>query len=943
MDCGCNGNLSRSVPSAQAVLHTWNTGGGGVRSLTAALAVAVTLGLAAPAAAAPEPEPYRANDFGGFRDVLPPGANGLANPFQLGQFLSTGQRPAHNDDQLPMYRDLVYASPRLARQDIGRFFKDSSFGVRPEDVERTYSPRDDVTVVRDRFGVPHIYGATRQGAQFGLGYATAEDRLFFMDIFRHLGRAQLSSFAGGAPANREFDAQIWSVAPYTEDDLQRQIDQRPPAGFEQQTEVLREDLTNYVAGINHYIGEARLNPAKMPGEYAAIGRPQGPEDWKGTDAVATAAVIGAIFGAGGGKELQSALVLEEATRRFGKRAGERVWADFRSAEDPEAPTTVHDKRFTYQPRPKRPRGVALPDRGSVKSIIDLDPSTAKARADAGASGAGAAASPGAPGILPRAAFPAASSNALMVSRRESESGRPIAVFGPQTGYFAPQDLMEQDVHAPGLEARGVGFPGANLYVSLGHGRDYAWSATTAAQDLTDTFAVPLCEPGGGKASTASMHYAFRGQCRPIEVLERTNSWQPNLADPTPAGSETLRSERTALGLVIARGTVKGRPVAYTRLRVTYFHETDSSLALSFFNDPSKIRGPRDFQKAAYLISYAFNWFYVDDRSIAYLNGGLNPVRARKTDPNFPVSSELEWKDFDPGQLRAAATPIGQRAQVVDQRFITSWNNKQARGTRAADGNWGYGSTYRSKPLDDRIRRGIRGRAKMTLEELIDAMEDAGTVDLRGDAVLPWALKVIGRSSDPTVRAAVGKLRAWNRAGSHRRDRTGDGTYEHAEAIRIMDAWWPVWMRAQFRPALGSRLFDRIVGMIEFDNSPNNHGQHLGSAYQAGWYGYAHKDLRTLLGKRVRGRYSRVYCGKGVLARCRKALEGSLKIAVAGADPARLYGGDEVCAESGQGLDPQWCYDAVWFRPLGGITQPLIHWINRPTYQQVVEVEGHRPR
>jgi hypothetical protein len=38
-----------------------------------------------------------------------------------------------------------------------------------------------------------------------------------------------------------------------------------------------------------------------------------------------------------------------------------------------------------------------------------------------------------------------------------------------------------------------------------------------------------------------------------------------------------------------------------------------------------------------------------------------------------------------------------------------------------------------------------------------------------------------------------------------------------------------------------------------------------------------------------------------------------------------------------------CFDAVLFRPTGGITQPLIHWVNRPAYQQAVEVVGHRPR
>ena len=47
------------------------------------------------------------------------------------------------------------------------------------------------------------------------------------------------------------------------------------------------------------------------------------------------------------------------------------------------------------------------------------------------------------------------SNALLVSARESRSGHPLAVFGPQTGYFAPQILMEQEFHAPNMDARGA--------------------------------------------------------------------------------------------------------------------------------------------------------------------------------------------------------------------------------------------------------------------------------------------------------------------------------------------------------------------------------------------------------------------------------------------------------------------------------------------------------
>ncbi len=54
--------------------------------------------------------------------------------------------------------------------------------------------------------------------------------------------------------------------------------------------------------------------------------------------------------------------------------------------------------------------------------------------------------------------------------------------------------MEQSIHAPGgpqgppLDARGAAFLGTNLYVQLGRGRDYSWSATSAGQDIIDTFA-----------------------------------------------------------------------------------------------------------------------------------------------------------------------------------------------------------------------------------------------------------------------------------------------------------------------------------------------------------------------------------------------------------------------------------------------------------------------
>ncbi len=236
--------------------------GKGTLALTAALACALL--LAAPAAA--QVQPYGANDYGGFRNILPPAQGKSVNGVELALFQSTGTMPSHFDDQRRMYGDLVYATPGLSAGQIPNFFKDSSFGVPPGEVERTYSPRPGVTVLRDSFGVPHIYGTTRANMMFGAGYVGAEDRLFFMDALRHAGRAQLSEFAGGA--NKAMDAEQWDVAPYTEADLQLQIDLADEV-YGAEGILLRDDLSNYVAGINQYISEALIDPSKLPGEYPA--------------------------------------------------------------------------------------------------------------------------------------------------------------------------------------------------------------------------------------------------------------------------------------------------------------------------------------------------------------------------------------------------------------------------------------------------------------------------------------------------------------------------------------------------------------------------------------------------------------------------------------------------------------------------------------------------
>lgn len=932
----------------------------GGRAIASAIALAAVCGVLASSAAAEVPiQPFGTNDAGGFRNVLPSGENGLDNATQLAEFQANGTYPPHYKDQLPLYAGLIYASPTLTHEQIPNYFKDATFGINAGDVASSEGPltRTDVTIYRDKsFGVPHIYGSTRAGVMFGAGYAAAADRLFFIDVLRHTARAELSSFVGGAAGNRAMDRGQWLIAPYTEADLQSQLDNAPVL-YGAEGEKVVSDVKEFVAGINAYVTEALINPTKMPAEYAAL--KQVPTEWKPTDVIAEASLIGGIFGKGGGAEVSSALALEAFEKTFGKLAGRAAWKNFREHNDPEAPTTVK-KAFPYETAsPFAKNGLAMPDAGSVGFVNDGQEVAAPGAAAAGRSSTGAklTKAPQVPhagdpqlvpndgsigsGLLHQAlAGPPHASNWELVNAKHSTNGHSIAVMGPQVGYYNPQVLMEEDLHGPGIDARGAAFPGVNLYVELGHGRDYAWSATTATSDNVDTFAEVTCQD--------EFHYLYNGNCLAMEKLEKTNTWTPNASDQTPPGSELLTVYRTVHGIVYARGTVKGKEVAFASARTTYFHEADSALGFSQLNEPGFVSSPQSFQQAVSKINFAFNWSYADANHIAYYLSGAYPQRAANTSPDFPIlgTGAYDWQGYNPLLHTMNVLPFEAHPNAIDPDFLVSWNNKQAPRWSAADDKYSYGSIYRMQLIRNFIQQDIAGGKKMGTEQLVSAMDEAATQDIRGVQLWPIIKEALGTPSSLQLQEAVAKLDAWYSDGAHRRDLnntsiSSPGTYQHNEAITIMDAWWPKLLEAEFRPALGNEAFGAIQSMVGFG------GPYPGSAPSApdfadGWYGYVSKDLRDLLAQNGQGPtpkapYSKLYCGNGSLAACSASLQGSLQEALA-VTPQQIYG-HGACTEDAQAS----CFDMNRFTSASAISMPPFPFQNRPTFQQVIELTQTLPR
>lgn len=887
----------------------------GRRGLAGSTAVAVAIALVAVLAAvssssAEDPVPAH----------LRPAFLASIEDAQLhGTVTPPGSDTRHATTELAAYDDLVQGFPKLTREQLeNRYFKTRLFGA-PIEADRTYSPRDHVTVIRDaKWGEPHIFGDTDGDMAFGAGYVAAEDRLAIMELLRALGRAEAFQLIGTAPAWLA-DAEMARLYGYTEEEWQAQIDRLPRVYAKTGADMVAI-LDEYVKGINAYIAESERGEVPLPTGFAEMGI-AAPAPWKPTDVVAAVSTVRALFGAGGGAEMNDAAVLAGLVKDLGADAGRAVYDDFRNRYNGDGP--VHTvKRFPYMERDVKaldPKATAVETTGpQAASSAELSQLAADSRirwerlklsTPLGAIDL---------------SHPNSMSNHLVVGASRSSTGHPILIGGPQAGYFSPQILMDYELHSPTIHARGAGFPGLSAIVVMGRTQDYAWTPTAGGSDMIDTYVEKLCDPGGGEPGKDSRFYEYKGKC--IAMDRRTIREAPPGA-PYP----DVIVERTVHGPVLSRGTLGGKPVAVSSKRSTYGKELDSAVSILKMNRDEARTGSDfvDIFRESHNLST--NWSYANDHEIAYVHGGLYPERPRSVDPDLPVwgTGEWEWKTDGAGNdvyLGRNQVPF----EVAPKRdYFVSWNNRPAPGWGSSDAQWGHTSIYRAKLLEDAILAEKPGTIDPV--RLVQMMEKAGLTDLRGRYVAPLALRILDKAENvsPREQKMIELLRKWVADGALRRDGDKDGDYDQSAAVAIMDAWWEKLIRAVYDPVIGDA--SRIP--LPFDNAPGSGG----SAYQDGFYGYLWTDFSMALGDRVTSPTSRIYCGgskdaSGTLPECEKRVLASL--AAAGDQLASDQGGDDPAAWKSNAEG-----ERIRFLPGAALS---MHWVNRPTTQQIA-MFGKRDR
>ncbi len=486
-------------------------------------------------------------------------------------------------------------------------------------------------------------------------------------------------------------------------------------------------------------------------------------------------------------------------------------------------------------------------------------------------------------------------------------------------------------------------------------------------------------------------------CR--RFFERTDQWTatPTIASegtggPTSAQTVTRKILRTHYGPVSATATVNGAPVAISIQRSTFGAELDTAVPFALVST-STVHDAPSFQRLFNACTGTFNWLYVDGKDVGYLHAGLYPVRDPGHDPDLPVwgdgrfewasdralpqgyfanaggsvpfpvrvmpapgpqsdplSGDIEWQNF---------MPFAQHPQAVNpsKGWIASWNNSPAAGWWAADGTGNYGPTHRVDMLAKRLAAFQATGKKFDFANMVEIMADAGYTDLRGQEVLPLLLQVMQSGAmDDTQTQVAALMQSWIDSGSSswidgktglgawRRDRDGDGHYDQRQAVVLMDAWYPHLIDA---------LLPQVTAIDGGGTDPTSCSglalqcrydapREQGSAFEYGYFEMMKRVLEMALAVPGHTDYRALKCaGTGTAADCRNAVVTALTQALA--DLGGLAARDQwdgtklVNVQTLMSGEPVETYDSIVHQGFSLLPVAAIPWVNRPTFQQVVEV------
>jgi penicillin amidase len=613
-----------------------------------------------------------------------------------------------------------------------------------------------VVVIRDQWGVPHIYAKTERDLFFASGFVQAQDRLFQMDLLRRVCEGRLSEWFGEVALASDRFARVVGFHRQAQKNLEHASDEA------------RAVLDSYAAGVNAFIERRDRN---LPLEYKALR--SGADPWKPEDTLAVALYIGW----GLSNDWMNELVRLGVA---GERGGETMW-EMVPLYQAQGPSIIPPGAWPAKdaPRPKE-EGAGAParrataagpvmDAGAIASIFEADRSLR--------------------GFISGSMAKAMASNSWAVDGSLSASGKPILANDPHLELTLPSVWYEIHLVGAGLDVIGVTFPGIPAVV-LGHNRNIAWAATTTQADMEDLYIEELNPQNPDQ-------YKWKGQWEGFGIEEE----KIRIRESKSGGfkEETLVVRVGRHGPIINDvldpevKTDKALALSWTGHEVTD--------ALGAFLKIGRAGDWESFREGIQRLGCPVqNWVYADaSGNIAYIAAGLYPVRPRHngTYP-APGSGGYEWQGFVPlDELPQFTNP--------ESHYIVTANNQVAAPERAPYIiSFSYGPPYRAERIVELLTRDP-GKKLDTSDMALMQMD---TLSLRARRLLPVFLSVLDKSR--------GQDEALERAWRHLKDWDCDMDSESSSPTIFAETWWQA-LKLTYRDEMSPELFHWFV---ELNSSTN---------------------------------------------------------------------------------------------------------------------------
>lgn len=494
-----------------------------------------------------------------------------------------------------------------------------------------------VEIVRDRWGVPHIYAENEDDLFYAQGFAHAQDRLWQMELQRRLGAGRLSEVLGEATLEMDRFVRTLGLNRAAEDEVHA----LPP-----ETQAA---LAAYAAGVNAYM---RSQQGRWSLEFTLLRF--APQPWRPVDSLYWSKFMALVLSGNWASELLRA--------RLAVKLGAELAADLEPAYPADNPTIVSG---SGQPAAAPPNGWSSPAvREALQLVQDLLGSATVRPAPAAPLSGIISLNPGA-------------SNQWVVNGERTHSGKPLLANDTHMSVAMPALWYQVHLEGGRYHVAGTSFPGAPGVV-VGHNRQCAWGLTTAWQDAQDLFIERLNPQNPDE-------YEFDGDWLPVQVVQEVIQVKGR-SEPV-----VVAARATQHGPLVHDLMGETQPMA---LRWVALDQADMLGAVLGYDRASNWQ---EFRAAlASWAAPAHNFVYADvDGHIGYLQAGWMPVRAQGYGiaPVPGWAGEYEWtrflsldelpQAFDPadGWLGAANNQV---ADPTYPHFLSADLENPSRATRLVE-------------------------------------------------------------------------------------------------------------------------------------------------------------------------------------------------------------------------------------------------------------------